>query len=88
MCGRAGWHGAERWQEICETNIPLRRGSCRDFFAMMSRVTFTGLFFFSSPLPPTYLLSGTNLWQRARTVSNCTGLRTINRQDATTYVCE
>ena len=59
-----------------------------DFFAMMSRVTFTGLFFSVSPLPPTYLLSGTNLWQRARTVSNCTGLRTINRQDATTYVCE
>ena len=47
-----GWfhcvaRSSERWhEEICETNIPLRRGSGRDFFAMMSRVTFAGGFFF------------------------------------------
>ena len=34
-----------------------------------------------------HLLSGTNLWQRARTVSNCIGLRTINRHASGRYVC-
>ena len=85
MCGRAGCHGAERWQETGTLEFDARRPSFNFevFFAMMSRVTFTGVFFLSSPLPPTYLLSGTNLWQRARTVSDCIGLRTIDRPDAT-----
>ena len=48
MCGRAGCHGAERWQETGTLEFDARRPSFNFevFFAMMSRVTFAGVFFF------------------------------------------
>ena len=62
MCGRAGWYGAGRRQETCEDKFPAAAWTdVVKNMAMMSRVTFAESFSLSSPLPPTYLLSGTIL---------------------------